>query len=553
MISYSNIFILCILLVACKDTPDAKLPAMVETGEAVDVTDYSAMCRGHITDEGNGTISRYGIELDDGTGYTKHFRTEISGNNFGVQLTGLSSGKTYRYRAYVEDGTTQYGEEKQFTTLAGARSAVTVDPISITLNSAIVDFENVVGRAKEWGVHYSESDVTTSAPSERETTHTGIIIDGLSPNTIYNILPYIIDNESQTIYLEKLSFTTAPVLSNGVVHNMHPIAQLRHVKYNVARKEEPYLMAYKKLILDADEIIDQGQEEQAVADFNVPGYYGNEEAHRAAVAPLLNDSYASYANALAYRLSGDRKYGEKAIYFLNAWSGKNKKYSGGDGALAMARSGSGLMIAAELMSGTELWSMAERNQFKYWVIDVYEKAGNSIRSKQNNWGDWGRYASIISASFTENGAEVDENIRLIKSDLFDRIDADGHMPHEVSRGGTGTWYTYFSLSPLTAACWIAYNVTGENIFTMESAQGASIKKAVDYILYYSKNIAEWPWDPNPERGTPQKWPGNLVEALNGIYNDSAYSSYVAGSRPIVYNDHHFTWTFPTLANIFKRI
>src|SRR5690606_31710873 len=262
--------------------------------------------------------------------------------------------------------------------------------------------------------------------------------------------------------------------------------------------------------------------------------------------------YASYANALAYRLSGDKKYGEKAIYFLNAWSSKNKKYSGADGHLAMTRAGSGLMIAAELMSGTELWSAAEHNQFKYWVIDVYEKAGNAIRFKVNgttilnNWADWGRYASILSASFTENRAEVDENIRLIKSDLFNKISSDGHMPHEVSRGGTGTWYTYFSLSPLTAALWIAYNITGENIFTLESAQGASIKKAVDYILYYSKNPTEWPWDPNPERGTPSSWPGNIVEALDGIYNDPDYLRYVAGSRPIVYNSHHFTWTFPTL-------
>lgn len=539
------VLLLSLVIVSCKESPETILPTKVETLEVVDITDQTALAKGRIQEQGSGPISRLGIELNDENGYTKHYRTMISGNEFGVQFTGLAPNSTYRYRAYVEDGTTQYGEEKQFTTLAALRSLASVDPISITLNSAIVDFTRVVGRYKEWGVHYSETEATTADPTQKESAQAGVIIDGLKPNTTYDILPYLVDNQSQTTYLEKLSFTTTPLLSNGV-HNTHPIAQLRHVKYNVVRKIEPYLMAYKKLIQDADEIIDRGKEEKAVADFNVPGYYVNKEAHRAAVASLVADSYASYANALAYRLSGDKKYGEKAIYFLNAWSSKNKRYSGADGHLAMTRAGSGLMIAAELMSGTTLWSTTERNQFKYWVIDVYEKAGNELRNRINNIGDWGRYASIMSASFTENRAAVDENIRLIKSDLFDRIAADGHMPHEVSRDGTGTWYTYFSLSPLTAASWIAYNVTGENIFALESGQGASIKKAVDYILYYSINLNEWPWDPNPERGTPQKWPGNLVEALNGIYNDSAYSSYVAGNRPIVYNDHHFTWTFPTL-------
>ncbi len=545
------VLLLSILAVSCADRPETISPTLVETLGVSDITDQTALVKGRIKSQGSGTVSRVGIELNDGNGYVKHYRTLISGNEFGVQLTGLTFNKTYRYRAYVEDGTTQFGEERQFTTLTGLPSVASTDPVSITLNSAIVDFTHVVGRYKEWGIHYSETGATTADPAKKETAQASIIIDGLKPNTTYNILPYLVDNQSQTIYLEKFSFTTTPLSSNGV-HNMHPIAQLRYVKYNVARRVDPYLKAYSRLIHDADEIIDLGQQANAVADFNVPGYYGNEEAHRAAVASLVKDSYAAYANALAHRLSGDKRYGEKAVYFLNAWSSKNKKYSGADGELAMTRAGCGLVIAAELMSGTTLWSTAERNQFKYWIIDVYQKAGNSIRYSRNgtilvnNWSDWGRYASILSASFIEDSAEVNENIRLIKSDLFNKIAADGHMPHEVSRGETGTWYTYFSLSPMTAASWIAYNITGENIFTLESEQGASIKKAVDYILYYSKNPTQWPWDPNPERGTPQKWPGNLVEALDGIYNEPNYRSYVAGSRPIVYNDHHFTWTFPTL-------
>lgn len=550
---YLILLLSMLIVVSCADSPETISQTQVETLEVVDITDQTAMAKGRITDRGNGSISRLGIELNDGNGYVQHSRTVMSGNDFGVQFTGLLPNKTYRYRAYVDDGTTQFGAEKQFTTVAGAPSVASVDPISITLNSVIVDFTHVVGRYKEWGVHFSETEATTTDPSKKEAAQASVIIDGLQPNTTYNILPYLVDNQSQTIYLEKFSFTTTPLLLTNSVHNTHPIAQLRHVKYSVARKVEPYYTAYTKLIGEADDIINQEYQHNAVSHLEIPGYYSDKEGHVAANAALVNDSYAAYANALSFRLSGDKKYGEKAIYVLNAWANENKTYSGADGALSIARAASGLMIAAELMSDTELWSSPERNQFVSWVTNVYQKAGNSIRFKDtngnlilNNWADWGRYASILSASFTENRAEVDENIQMIKSDLFRKIAPDGHMPDEVSRGGTGTWYTYFSLSPLTAASWIAYNITGENLFALQSAEGASIKKAVDYILYYSRNPTEWPWDPNPERGAPQKWPGNLVEALYGVYNDADYRSYVVGSRPIIYNDHHFTWTFPTL-------
>src|SRR5699024_10077613 len=122
--------------------------------------------------------------------------------------------------------------------------------------------------------------------------------------------------------------------------------------------------------------------------------------HKANVAGMDSDSYAAYTTALAYRLSGEEKYGKKAVYFLTGWSTVNKSYSGYDGALAMARSGCGLVIAAELMTDTELWGIIERNQFNDWVKGVYRKSGDEIRHRKNNWADWGRYASILSASLT---------------------------------------------------------------------------------------------------------------------------------------------------------
>lgn len=544
LLKYILLFV-TVVIISC-DTPEAVILAKVETIEVLDVTDHTALCKGRITDKGSSTIARYGIELDDGSGFKQFLRSMTSGNDFGVQLNNLVPDKTYKYRAFVDDGTIQYGSEKQFTTLAQMVSNVSIDPVMISENAAIVHFSRIAPY-KEWGVYYSETSASPNSTVKKENLQADIVVDALKPNTEYDVLPYVMDNNSNIIYLDKSSFTTLDPTAAKVadVHNMHPVEQLRFVKYSIVKKAEPYYTAYRSLMKDADVIIDSEQKDNAIADFYIPGYYQDPVTHKANVAGMDKDSYAAYATALAYRLSGDKKYGEKALYFLKAWYTKNKLYSGYDGELAMARSGCGLLIAAELMTDTELWGVVERNQFNRWVKDVYQKSGNSIRNRKNNWADWGRYASLISASLTEDNTEVNENIRLIKSDLFIKIAPDGHLPEEVERNADGMWYTYFSLSPLTAAAWIAYNKTGENIFEMESGEGASIQKAVDFLLENVKDPTKWRWHDNPTKGSPSKWPGNLMEALYGIYNNQAYTNYVAGSRPIIYKDH-FTWTFPTL-------
>ncbi|HBX46982.1 MAG TPA: hypothetical protein DEG28_14030, partial [Porphyromonadaceae bacterium] len=133
------IFLLVLFFfLSCRDNKAPEnCPAQVETLEVEQISDITGMCKGKITDKGTGTISQYGIELDDGNGYEKHPRTISSGDHFGVEFVGLIPDKTYRYRAYVDDGAVQYGEEKSFTTLSAFVYTATVDPESITSNSAV--------------------------------------------------------------------------------------------------------------------------------------------------------------------------------------------------------------------------------------------------------------------------------------------------------------------------------------------------------------------------------------------------------------------------------
>lgn len=128
-------------------------------------------------------------------------------------------------------------------------------------------------------------------------------------------------------------------------HSMHPLNQISYVKKKIKEQQEPYFTAYRQLMHYADSIQEVSQ--NALVDFAVPGFYDKPEEHRANSLALQRDAFAAYCSALAYRLSGEERYGQKACYFLNAWSSTNKKYSEHDGVLVMSYSGSCLADGAE--------------------------------------------------------------------------------------------------------------------------------------------------------------------------------------------------------------
>jgi len=328
---------------------------------------------------------------------------------------------------------------------------------------------------------------------------------------------------------------------------MHPKSQIEFVKKQIKLKNEPYFSAYQQLLVKADSSLTI--KNHALTDFSVPGYYQKPQEHRKNSLTIQTDGFAAYSCALAWQLTGEKKYAKKALYFLNAWSSINIKYSDNDGPLVMAYSGTSMLIAAELMVPCKKWKSTDKVRFKSWVKKIFCKAADQIRHKKNNWGDWGRFGSILSAYFLDDEGNLRENIQLLKSDMFERISPDGHLTEEVKREGNGIWYSYFSLAPITAACWVAYNATGENLFLLQK-DGSSIKAALDYLLYYNQHPSEWKWFKNPVTGSINSsqgfWPVNLLEAMKGIYLDNSYDAYVSPFRPIINTKHHYAWTFPTL-------
>lgn len=324
---------------------------------------------------------------------------------------------------------------------------------------------------------------------------------------------------------------------------MHPKAQLDFVRKQIQARQQPYFDAYRQLITYADSALQHPT--HALADFRVPGYYVDADGHRKSSRALNSDAFDAYTCALAWQLSGKAPYADKARAFLDAWALTNTRYSEADGSLVLAYAGTGLVIAGELLLADKNWKPSARDQFRSWVTNVYRKAANEIRTRPNNWADWGRFGSALCAHFLDDPTEMAENSRLIKSDLFHKIAPDGSMPEETKRKANGIWYTYFSLAPITAACWVVYNATGENLFAY-TQDNRSLKTALDYLLYFNQHPSEWTWFQNPRVGQPGGWPYNLFEAMSGVYGAAHYVEYVQPHRPLIYDNHHYAWVFPTL-------
>lgn len=331
---------------------------------------------------------------------------------------------------------------------------------------------------------------------------------------------------------------------------IYTAADIAFVKSKINNAEEPWTSAYQQLIAKANGYAPSTH--HAVATFHVPPYYNDPEAHNEAKMGLSTDAHAAYTNAIAYLLSDNETYAMKAIYFMNAWASNNTVVSTThDSPLVAAYSGIGLLFGAELLMSSDLWPETQKSIFRTWVQQAYLPAVNTIKGRKNNWGDWGTLAVMASHYILGNTNGFNAEVIRVKGRIDENIANDGHLPEEVSRDINGLWYTYYTLTPMTLSAKAILNVNNENLFQWISPSGKSIKKALDYLFYYTNNKTEWPWYPiTSPRPQTKEAPTDLFEAMNDYYNN-AYINFSTPFRPIFggYKDDalsHIPWTFPTL-------
>lgn len=346
------------------------------------------------------------------------------------------------------------------------------------------------------------------------------------------------------------------------IQGVHTEAQINQVKQKIESGDKEYKEAYNQFKVRADEALNRTS--HAVENYFIPWYYVKPNEHIENSKALTGDAYAAYACALAYRLSNEKKYAEKARELLNSWATINKTLKPvEDTALVTAYGGVGLINAAELLEVYPNWKVEKQDAFKAWVVNNYQPTIDSIKDNQNNWGCWGTMAAMTIYCYLNDVNGVNGEIERLKTLIDSQIVEEGYLPEEARREKNSMWYHYFALAPMTAAAQIAKNATDTNLFEYNSPKGVSIKTALDYYETYVKDPNAWPhYDPKDlnkpklsngaDKGKFTNWPTSLYTAMSYVYPDSDYAQMVQSYQPVMggwdnqRGAHHIAWCFPSL-------
>ena len=210
-------------------------PPSVSTDTATSVASGSAILNGIVNPNGTSTTVtfEYGTSASYGSTVTAT-QSPLTGTNYqnvNVDVTGLTTGTTYHFRAKGTNsaGTTN-GDDQTFTTTSGppvtaptvtTGSASTVTSTSVAVNGTVNPNGSTTTYYFEYGTttSYGETTSSTSAGSGTSDVSANAIITGLAPETTYHYR-IVATNSSGTSHGADETFVTSssrPTVSIGSV------------------------------------------------------------------------------------------------------------------------------------------------------------------------------------------------------------------------------------------------------------------------------------------------------------------------------------------------
>ena len=248
--------------------------------------------------------------------------------------------------------------------------------------------------------------------------------------------------------------------------------------------------------------------------------------------------------ALAWKFTGDEKYAVKARELLFAWfvdaktrMNPNLQHAqfipgintGRGIGLIETRGLTRVVDAVGLLAGSKSWTDADQKSIETWFgkfLDwmIESKNGRDEAAAKNNHGTYYDIQVISFALFTgrTNFAKtVAEEARTKR--IAVQIEPDGRQPLELVR--TKAWsYSTGNLRGLMTLARLAEHV-GVDLWRFETADGRSIRKAVDYLIPFAFTDAKWPHQQIGGFSKDALFPVVRIAASN--YDEPQYRELVA--------------------------
>ncbi|WP_335979841.1 alginate lyase family protein [Streptomyces sp. CA2R106] len=232
----------------------------------------------------------------------------------------------------------------------------------------------------------------------------------------------------------------APAVAAAPTTFTHPgvlvsLPQLAYVKEQVQANAEPWKDAYNQMIGSSYASLSRTPKPRADVEC---GSYSNPDN---GCTDERQDAIAAYTDALAWYITGNSAYAQKAIELMNAWSSTITEHTNSNAPLQTGWAGSVWPRAAEIIRYTyDGWSPADIARFSDMLRDVYLPEVINGSNSNGNWELVMMEAAVGISVFLDDSADYDKAITryLNRVAAYVYLSTDGSLPKTVPGSGLDT-------------------------------------------------------------------------------------------------------------------
>jgi len=316
----------------------------------------------------------------------------------------------------------------------------------------------------------------------------------------------------------------------------------------INKKQEPQYSAYQELLMEADRQLEFTPSNHKTLHI-MGGYEPN--SNLTEIREILwQNAYAAYTCALAWDLSDDIKYAQKATDILMEVAKTGATFTGADRGLQLGSFFNPMLYAADLLGHYPDWKDKDRALFESWwrqEVLINGAVLQTLRVKDNNWKDAG-LLGVISAAVVFEDSDLlkealiqqtsyfyprkDSSVRLKGGDWkFEKNEKGEFLPREVVRnnGRSGLTYTGYALTTMVQHFEIA-RYCGFNNWHNVAENGASMYGIINQFFRWDIKNDPFFWHNNPGKNSTRK---NTYEIANNHFNVSTdFKDWIISNRPL---------------------
>lgn len=250
---------------------------------------------------------------------------------------------------------------------------------------------------------------------------------------------------------------------------------------------------------------------------------------------------ATYTLSVAYYLTGDEKYADRAALLLRTWfldpatrmnpnmnhgqyiAGVN---TGRGAGLIETRGISKIVDGLVLLAGSKSWTAEDEKGMREWLAAYLEwlqtsKNGRSEAKAPNNHGTWFEQQIATIALFLGKQSFAKDLVQnSATARIAHQIQADGRQPYELQRT-RAMHYSSFNLLGLMYLA-RAGDAAGVDLWNFSTPDGRSMRKALDFLLPYVSGEKKWEYQQINDYDFSVIEPVLLWSALK--FNDDNYGN-----------------------------